>query len=195
MGDPVSERTVVENPRLWHAVEVVREWPDFDATGRASARMRLDVMLLQPEGMTPEDREALRDDEVQVLRLMATQADPAFGVTHQVAAIGALAENGDTGALLLLAELARKRVTDERVRIAAINALGEIGGPGVDSVVRDLIRDRQPSIQLQAVWALAKVGTAADVSTLEELIREGDDQVAPVARRAAQALRLRMGMG
>src|SRR5213078_2370029 len=120
MDDPVSERTVIDNPRLWHSVEAVREWPDLDALGDAGVRMKLDLLLLKPEGMTPEDRDALGDDEIQVLWLMATQADVTLGVTHQVAAIGALAEKGDAGALLLLADRARDRAADDRVRIAAI---------------------------------------------------------------------------
>jgi HEAT repeat protein len=195
MGDAISKRTVVRNPRFRHSVEVVREWPDLDALGNAGARMKLDLLLLKPEGLTPEDCEALTDDEIEVLRAMATREDPTFGVTHQVAAIGALAETGDAGALLLLADRARDRAADDRVRIAAIHALGEIGGAAVDTVVGQLIREKQPSIRTQAVLALAKVGTAADIAKLEQVADEGDDLVAPLARKAADTLRARVGLG
>jgi HEAT repeat protein len=156
--------------------------------------MKLDLLLLKPEGMTPEDLEALRDDEIEILRTMATREDPAFGVTHQVAAIGALGERMDAGSLLLFTDLARDRTADDRVRIAAIHALGEIGGPAVDTVVGQLVREKRLSIRAQAVRVLAKVGTAADIARLEQAAGESDEPVASLAGRAADALRARLGI-
>src|SRR5262245_22549317 len=104
MGEPIREQSVVKNPNLWHAVEVIREWPALDALGKAGARMKLDVLLLKPEGRTPDETDGLDEEDLAVLREMATEADPAFGVTHQTAAIGALSERIDSGALLLLAD-------------------------------------------------------------------------------------------
>jgi hypothetical protein len=191
MDDAVNERTVVENPNFRHPVEVVREWPDLDGLGAAGARMKLDLLLSKPEGMTPEDQEALGDADVEVLRTMAAREDPELGLTHQAAAIGALGERGDLGALLLLAERARDRAADDRIRVAAIHALGEIAGPGVDAVVRELVADKQAGIRVQAIRVLAKVGTAADISILEQVAAERDGVVAPLARQVSEVLSAR----
>jgi HEAT repeat protein len=184
----VNEREIVENPKLWHSVATIREWPDLESLGAAGARMLLDSLLSKPEGITPEDLAGLRDIDVDVLRSMATREDPTFGITHQARAIGALAERHDAGSALILAERARDGTEDDRIRIAAIHALGVIGAPGADGVVRDLAAGKPSSVRTQAIKALANLGSMSDVGMLEQIGAAGDEGGAAAAQRAIEVL-------
>lgn len=188
---PRSE-TVVRNANYRHPLTVVVERPDLDAHGRAGARLKLDLMLSAPEGVTDQQLEDLSDDERVVLRKMASEPDPKLGVPRQTAALGALAQLKDRESLLQMAELARNGGVDRRVRIAATHALGRIGGPQVPQVLRGLLTSDLPQVQAQAARGLAQVGGLADLAAIDRVAGADDPVASSVAGQAASALRSRL---
>lgn len=188
---PRSE-TVIRNANYRYPITVITEYPDLDAHGRAGARLKLDLMLSAPEGVTEQQLEALSIDEREVLRKMAAEPDPKHGVPRQTAAIGALSQLRDRDSLLQVADLARDSGLDRRVRIAATHALGEIGGPQVAPVLHGLLDADLSAVRAQAARGLARVGGVADIAAID-LVAESDDAIASsAAASAAAALRSRL---
>lgn len=183
--------SVIKNENLRHDVTVIEEMPDLDQFGRAGIRLKLDMMLSAVHGVSVREWQRLSADEHDVLRLIAREEDPAWGVSHQVDAIGALAESGDEGALLQLSDLARNAQADMRIRIAATYALGEIGGPQVRPVLRELLQVQQPEVRAQAALGLGKAGDPSDLITLELLHDADETLVSGMAMRAIDALNVR----
>jgi HEAT repeat protein len=183
---------VVKNARLRSPVTVIEEAPDLSRFGRAGIRMKLDSLLSTIEGRTARDWRGLSAEEREVLRLIAREEDPAWGVSHQVDAIGALAELRDEGALLQLSQTAQDGRADLRLRVAATYALGAIGGDAIRPVLHALLKARAPEVRAQAAKSLARAGGAADVAALETLAGRDQTFVGEVARNAAEALQARL---
>lgn len=184
----------VKNKRLRSPVTVVEERPRLEALGKAGARLKLDLMLLAHHGQPPQRWQKLTPEEQDVLRMIASEEDPGWGVSHQADAIGALGESGAKSALLVLGELARDTRTDLRVQIAATYALGEVGGPEVRGVLRGLLGSKAPEVRAQAATGLLKTGGAADLVSLERLAERDQTFAGDAAREAAAALRRRLGI-
>ncbi len=185
--------SVIRNANHRHPVTIITERIDLDAHGRAGARLRLDLMLSAPEGVTEQQLADLSDDERVVLRKIASEPDPKLGVPRQTAALGALAQLQDREALLQVADQARDAGLDPRVRIAATHALGRIGGPQVPEVLRGLLDSDLPRVRAQAARGLARVGGLADVAAVERLASSSDPVASSMATSAAAALRNRLG--
>jgi HEAT repeat protein len=189
----VRKEQTIRNRNFSHPVTVVQRRPDLDRLGNAGIRMKLDLALSAPEGLTDQAARRLRPEELSVLRKMASATDPARGVPHQAAAIGALAQAADRGSLLTLSEVARS-AADARVAVAASYALGEIGGPEAAVVLRDLLGAKATEVRAQAARALAKVGGAGDLAVLERFVSREKTFAGDVARSAADVLRGRLGL-
>jgi len=185
-------KTTYRNKNLRNPVTVIREQPRLDKLGRAGARLKLDQMLLAVHGQTTNQWQKLSEEERSVLRKIASEEDTAWGVSHQADAIGALGEMQDKSSLLLLSEIARNTRGDVRLQIAAIHSMGEIGGDQVIPVLRTLLKARKPEVRAQAVRALAKTGSGADLSVMESLAAEDKTFVSGVAKDAVRLLRARL---
>jgi HEAT repeat protein len=188
-------KTTFRNKNLRNRVTVIQEQPKLDRLGRAGARLKLDRMLLAVHGQTTQEWQKLNEEERAVLRQIASEEDPAWGLSHQADAIGALGEMQDKGSLLLLGEIARNARGDVRLQIAATHALGEIGGNQVKPVLRSLLEARAPEVRAQAARALAKTGTSADLAVLESLAKEDKTFAGEVAKDAVALLRTRLQRG
>jgi HEAT repeat protein len=184
--------TVIRNRNLRTSVTIIQESPALEGKTKASARLKIDLMLLALHGQPERAWGRLNLEERQVLREVARQPDPAWGATHQTAAIGALAEAHDKAALLQLSEMARGRGSDLRVQVAATYAIGEIGGEQVRSVLYELLDAQAPEVRVQAAIALAKTGSAADLLHLQLLSEDDQTFVGEVAREAIDILRTRI---
>lgn len=189
---PRSE-TVIRNANYRHPITVITERPDLDGHGRAGARLKLDLMLSAPEGVTEQQLADLTEDERVVLRKMASEPDPKHGVPRQAAAIGALSQMRDRESLLQVAELARDASLDRRIRISATHALGQIGGPHVASVLRGLLDSDLSAVRAQAARGLVRVGGVADIAAVDRVAASDDPVASSVAATAAVALRSRLG--
>lgn len=188
-------KTTVRNKNLRSRVTVIREQPKLHRLGKAGARLKLDFMLLAVHGQTVSEWQKLNEEERDVLRQIAREEDPAWGLSHQTDAIGALGEMRDKGSLLQLSEIARDTRADVRLQIAATHALGEIGGDQVTSVFRSLLQAKAPEVRAQAAKALAKTGTQADIAVLEFFTRKDKTFARDVARDAVALLRTRLQRG
>ena len=76
-------KTIVRNKNLRGHVQVIKETPNLDELGRAGIRLKLDQMLLAVHGQTTAKWQKLSEVEREVLRQMAREEDPAFGLSHQ----------------------------------------------------------------------------------------------------------------
>jgi HEAT repeats len=189
------KESLIRNRNFRHPVTVIEERPDLDAVGPAGARLRLELLLSAPEGVTSRALARLDEDEKTALRRIASEVDPARGIQLQNAALGALGQVRDEGATLLTARLAQAPATDERVKVEAVAALGEIGGAGAIDVVRGLVESGEREVRAQAVRVIAKLGTAEDVGRLERIAESDRSFVGAVARSASSALRQRLQLG
>jgi HEAT repeats len=187
----MASRTV-KNKNLRSPVTVVEERPRLESLGKAGARLKLDLMLLAHHGQPPREWQKLTPEEMNILRVIASEEDPAWGVTHQADAIGALAEARDSSGLLLLAETARNARADLRLQIAATYALGEIGGGEARKVLRGLLDAKRPEVRAQAATGLMKTGGATDLISLERLAERDQTFAGDAAREAVSALRRRL---
>lgn len=185
-------KTIVRNKNLRHPLTVIRERPRLERLGRAGARLKLDLMLTAVHGQTEAEWKKLNAMEREVLRQIAGEEDPALGLNHQANAIGALGQLRDPASLLLLTEIARAPRADERLKIQAVHALGEIGGDEVRPVLRSLLHVKATEVRAQAARALAKVGTAADLTALEAMAKAEKSYAGGVVREAAGLLRQRL---
>jgi HEAT repeat protein len=188
-------KSTIRNKRLRSSVTVIQERPKLDRLGRAGARLKLDLMLLAVHGHTTQEWQKLTEEERVVLRQIAREEDPAWGLTHQADAISALGQMRDKGSLLLLSEIARNARTDMRLQVAATHALGEIGGNQMKSVLHALLKAKASEVRAQAARALAKAGTAADLAVLESLAKEDKSFAGDVAQDAITLLRTRLQGG
>src|SRR5574337_508752 len=168
-------KSTVRNKNLRSRVTLIQERPNLDRLGRAGARLKLDLLLLAVHGQTTAEWQKLNEEECEVLRQIAREEDPAWGLSHQADAIGALGELRDKGSLLLLGEIARDTRADVRLQIAATHSLGEIGGDQVRPVLRTLLGAKAPEVRAQAAKALAKTGDRADLAVLQSFAR--DDKI------------------
>jgi len=185
-------KTIVRNKNLRGHVQVIKETPNLDELGRAGIRLKLDQMLLAVHGQTTAKWQKLSEVEREVLRQMAREEDPAFGLSHQSDAIGAIGKTGDKGSLLLLSEIASDARAEMRLQIAATHAMGEIGGTQVISALRSLLKAKAPEVRAQAARALAKNGTGGDLRVLESFVQKDKTFAAEVARDAVVLLRSRL---
>jgi HEAT repeat protein len=188
-------KTTIRNKKLRSSVTVIQERPRLDQLGRAGARLKLDLKLLAVHGQTTQEWQKLSEEERSVLRQIAREEDPAWGLTHQADAISVLGLMQDKGSLLLLSEIARSARADVRLQVAATHALGEIGGNQVKSVLHALLKAKAPEVRAQAARALAKTGTAADLAVLESLAKEDKSFAGDVAKDAITLLRTRLEGG
>jgi hypothetical protein len=185
---------VIRNKHLRSPVTVIEESRGVDEAGRAGIRLKLDIMLTAVHGHTPREWARLSGEERAVLRKIASDGDPAWGLSHQADAIGALGELGDRAALLQLTETARNRRADPLLRIAATHAMGRIGSKQALAALRDLLKDTVPEVRAQAALGLGTVGGAGEVAGLEEAGRRDRTFAGTVAKDAADALRNRLGL-
>jgi len=185
-------KTTIRNKNLRHPITVIKELPRLERLGRAGARLKLDLMLLAVHGQTTQQWQKLNEEDRAVLRQIAREEDPAWGVSHQADAIGALGVMQDKGSLLLLSEIARNVRADVRLQIAAIHAMGEIGGSQVLPVLRSLLDAKAAEVRSQAARALAKTGSGEDLAILEGLAKEDKTYVGEAARNAIKLLRTRL---
>jgi hypothetical protein len=184
--------TTVRNKNWRETITVIEEMPGLDNLGKAGARLKLDLMLAATHGHSERDWQRLNAEEREVLRQMAREEDPAWGVSHQADAIGALGQLRDQAAQLQLGDLARNSRADLRLQIAATHALGEIGGEQVRPLLRELLEARSPEVRAQAALGLVKTGTAADLAALEMRLDQDQTFAADVAREAVEALSTRL---
>jgi len=176
-------------------VTVIEEMQDLDQLGPAGTRLKLDLMLSMHHGPTSRDWARLSRDDRLVLRKVADEEDPAWGLSHQADAIGALGEMGDRGSIMQLSETARDRRTDPLLRIAATHSLGRIGTDQALPVLRELLDATVPEVRAQAAVGLMTAGRAADVVPLEDAGKRDRTFAGTVAKNAAEVLRRRLGLG
>jgi len=188
----MAKSTTVRNKNLRYPVTVIKEQPPLKRLGRAGARLKLEQMLLAVHGQTEAEWRKLNEMEKDVLRQMAREEDPALGVSHQADAIGALGVMRDAPSLLLLSEIARASEADDRLRLAAVHALGEIGGDEVRPVLRSLLDSKATEVRAQAARALGKVGDAADLTVLDRMSKTDKTYAGGLARDASRLVRARM---
>lgn len=137
---------------------------------------------------------------IDALRTLGTYADAEAvaaleaALTHDaphevIAASESLGRLGPAAAAAgpSLRALASDRRESEAVRVAAVEALGSVGGSAVTELLRELLLE--PRWRLRAGLARALVGQGApSLPTLEVLIRDPDPRVAAVAVDAVVAV-------
>lgn len=184
----------IKNENLRSPVTVIEEMPDLDKLGKAGMRLKLDTLLMLHHGPSEEDLNKLTGEDIAMLRQMAREPDAMRGIDHQIRALGVLGALQDRGALLQIGDLARNAKSDMRLRIAATSALGEIGDPQAVDVLRTLVTDKVAEVKMQAIKAIANVGTSADVAVLERLTQTDKSFVGELAGKAAGNLRTRLNL-
>lgn len=133
------------------------------------------------------DSAGFRESALVVLRTAVTDVHPHVRIN----AIGALATFGDTADVAAIG--ARIADEDGNVRVAALQALGEMGEPRAASLVADVVRDAglREGIRAAALSALVRIDPAAGAAAAIEWAASPDWLMRMHATRALATLRER----
>lgn len=139
---------------------------------------------------TATDQMLLGEDRQRVVDAVVQAASPAAGPDVRMAALAAFAALGADGESAIAKLRAALEDPDERIRIAGLEAVAEIGPAAVDmmpSVLRSM-EEESPDEVAAAALALGSLGRAAEehVTLLETLL--GSDPEGPEPWAAARAL-------
>jgi len=112
--------------------------------------------------------DARRPEDLEKLRALL-RSDARAAPALQQSAIHILGRWGDTESVSEIVRLLPS--LDERERINAVAALGQIGGDDAESALADLSKDSSPDVRRFVAYALADIGTPTARSRLRELRR------------------------
>lgn len=161
LGEATTKSIAAGEGLLRHADAEVR---------RAAVRMLGDLGADHPEVVPPLLACVEQESEAPAVRASAAAA---LGQLKQAQAVPALSELA--------------AVADATVRLAAVRALGLIGGPVVLPTLRGVLNtDQDPAVRAAAVDALGAIGSRSAVPSLAATLRE--DASSKVRSAAADAL-------